>query len=66
MKALPIEREIVSELQSRFRNRKIKVADILEWSTSEAAIDKNIREGEIKLQCAGVWVAVKKELDKNV
>ncbi len=66
MQTLPIERDIVRELKTRFNNNKIKVDDILEWSTSEEAVDKNLREGEIKLTCAGVFLAVKKELDKSL
>lgn len=64
---LPIETMILNSLKFRFNNPKIKINDLLEWSTSEAAIDKNLRsqEGEIKMECCGVWIAVKKELDKN-
>lgn len=64
-KTLPIERMIVDSLRFRFNNPKIKVDDILEWSTSEETVDKNLREGEIKLPLCGVFVAVKKELDKS-
>ncbi len=41
-KTLPIERMIVAELQSKFNNTKIKVADIMEWSTSEKQVDDNL------------------------
>lgn len=64
-KILPIERMILDSLKFRFNNPKIKVDDLLEWNTSEEHIDKNLRpnEGEIKMECCGVWIAVKKELD---
>jgi len=64
-KTLPIERMIVDSLRMQFNNPKIKVDDILEWSTSEATVDKNLRIGEIKLEVCNVYVAVKKELDKS-
>lgn len=66
-KTLPIETMIVNTLKFKFNNPKIKVDNILEWSTSEDQIDKNLRpdEGEIKMECCGVYIAVKKELDKT-
>ena len=65
-KTLPIEKMIVEHLKFELINSKIKVDDILEWSTSEATIDKNIREDEIKLYLCGVYVAVSKTLDKRI
>ncbi len=64
-KTLPIERMIVDALRFRFNNPKIKVDDIQEWSTSEATVDKNLRDDEKKLTCCGVYIAVKKALDKD-
>jgi hypothetical protein len=66
-KILPIERMILNSLKFRFNNPKIKINDLLEWNTSEATIDKNLRpnDGEIKMECCGVWIAVKSELDKS-
>lgn len=64
-KTLPIERMIVDALKMRFNNPKIKVDNILEWSTSEDVVDKNLREDEVKLHLCGVYVAVDKTLDKS-
>lgn len=66
-KILPIETMILNSLKFRFNNPKIKIEDLIEWNTSEDAIDKNLRpnEGEIKMECCGIWIAVKSELNKN-
>ena len=66
-KLLPIEKDIVRKMQSQFNNPKIKIDDISEWSISAKVIDKNLRasEGEIRLPCCGVFIAIKSELNKN-
>lgn len=64
-KPLPIEKSIVFYLQRKLNNNKIKVEDILEWTTSEEMRNKNLQEDEMPLDCCGVFVAVKKSLDKS-
>lgn len=65
-KTLPIEKMIVDSLKFRFNNPKIKVDDIMEWSTSESVVNSNLRDDEVKLFICDVYVAVKKSLDKTI
>lgn len=62
---LPIERMIVEDLRVRLNNPKIKVDDLMVWSTSEILLDKAILENEIKIQSCGVFVAINERLDKS-
>jgi len=58
-----IDRKILNELKVVARNPKIKNKDIMEWSTSEETVRKNLREDEdyYNLKSLGVHVAVKKQ-----
>ena len=62
-----LESSILHELRSETRNSKLRLKDILEWSTSEAAVDKGMQDGEVKvaLPGLGVWCAIAKEHDKR-
>jgi len=56
--------EIVILAQARFitSNPRLKMADILEWSTSESNIRENLMTGEIAifLPDPSVWIAIQK------
>jgi sulfur transfer protein SufE len=53
-----IEKEIVVYLK-RFYNRDMKLKNLLEWSSSEKTIDKNLRDNENKyfIENMGLWIA---------
>ena len=38
--------------------KKLRFKDILEWSTSESAVKKRLREGEEIVEVDGVFVAI--------
>lgn len=67
MKILPIEKEIVNYAKSYYNNKKIKIDDILEWSSSEDVISKNLRDNEImtKMETYGIWFAIDKKMDNR-
>jgi high-affinity K+ transport system ATPase subunit B len=58
-----LERLICASARVVLNNRKLRVKDIMEWSTGEI----NPQDGEVVIRVAdlGVWVAVKKEHDKR-
>ena len=62
-----LEREILKEAKAVFNNSKLRLKDIMEWSNSEEAVKKNLRDVEVmaELPTLGVWVCVKKEHDKR-
>jgi hypothetical protein len=63
-----MERAILASAKVALNTRNLKMDDILEWSTSETAVKKNLRDGEVMLplEDMGVWVAVKREKDMRV
>lgn len=63
MSLTSVERAIRLEAQGIFQNRKLRNKDIMEWSTGEIAARDD--EVTVYLPEAGVWVAIKKELDKR-
>ena len=52
------EKEIMKAVRFEL-GRQYKDDDLLEWSNSEARIDKNLRDGERKVNVMGLWVAVR-------
>lgn len=61
-----IERVIVAEARTLLQNSKLRMKDLMEWSTSEDAIKRGLRDGELMfhLPDCGMWIAVKKEHSK--
>ena len=63
-----VENNILWELQAVTGNYKLRLKDIMEWSTSEEHVKKNLRESEgekmIKVGGIGVWVAYKEPVKK--
>lgn len=58
-----LESAITREARVFFNNRKLRVKDLMEWSTGEI----KPHEGEViaKLPLNGVYIAVKTECDKR-
>jgi hypothetical protein len=58
-----LESAITAEARRHFNNPKLRVKDLMEWSTAEI----KPREGEVvgKLPLNRVWVAIKVEHDKR-
>jgi hypothetical protein len=54
-----VENKIIEEAKGLLANPKLKLKDLLEWSTGEAAVKKNLQAGE------AAWIAVKTELNKR-
>ena len=68
MSMATLERAILASAKDALNNRKLKMDDILEWSTSEAVVKKNLRDGEVALYLPdpGAWLAVSREKDMRV
>ena len=66
-KTLFIEKHIVSVLKIKLNNPKFKIENLLEWWADEETAKKNTREDEIyvRIESAGVYAIIKKELDKR-
>lgn len=64
-----LEREILYALRAELNNRKIKLTDLLEWSSSQDKVVRGLREGEIHVDVvvigARFYCAVKAEFDKR-
>ena len=58
-----LESAIVSEARSIFRNPKLRVKDLMEWSSGQLTL----HDGEIieRMPLTGVFVAIKAECDKR-
>lgn len=63
-----LEREIVAEAKAILGNKKFKLKELLEWSSSETKVKNGARENEVVLHLpkTNVWIAVAKENDKRV
>ena len=59
------EKEIWHETQAILKNTKLRLKDILEWSTGFVACDDNEIIVKLSGKNKGVSVCVKKELDKR-
>jgi len=66
MSMASLEREIVQKARIALNNPKLRTKDLLEWSTSEAAVKKNQRPEEVTIHLPdpGVWICVAKSCDK--
>lgn len=67
MSIATLERAILRCIRILFKNPKVKLADIAEWSTSEKQVRDNAQPDEKVFWCPdpGVWAAVKAEMDKS-
>lgn len=58
------ERLILAETKAILKNPKLRLKDILEWSSSEKFVRGNLEKGDVMIQLPrGVWVAVAKASD---
>jgi hypothetical protein len=67
MSMATLERAILASAKTLLKNPKLKMSDIMEWSTSEEQVRGNLATGE---KCyfvpdPGVCIAVKADLDKS-
>jgi len=62
-----LERAIVQELRTVLKNKKLTINQVLEWSTGEDQVKKNLQETDVlvHLPGTGVYCAVLKTLDKR-
>ena len=63
MSMATLERAIVIEARKVLKNPKLRIKDIMEWSTSP--IKENDGEIIIRVDDPGVYVAIKREDDKR-
>lgn len=58
-----LERMVLAGAKIFFNNRKLRLKDLMEWSTGEL----KPAEGEVAgyIPDPGVWVCIKQELDKR-
>ena len=56
-----LERSIMRNIKVLAKNKKLGEKNLMEWSTSEEKVKRNVREGEVIYHDAlnGVWVAIK-------
>ena len=57
-----LESAILGELRRVTGRNKLRLKDIMEWSTSETAVRNNVRDSEEVIHCPlnGVWCAIPK------
>lgn len=61
-----LERALWQKAKQVFRNPKLRLKDILEWSSSQVAVEGNLRDGEVMAKVSdGFWVAIAKKHDKR-
>lgn len=63
----PFEKKILEHLRFVVNNRNLKIDHLLEWSSDEATVDKNLRDGETKvhLTSLGIYCAIPNDQDKR-
>lgn len=61
-----LERWVLLNARVALNNPKLRLKDLMEWSTSENKVKRDLCEGEVMLHLPnpGVWIAVKKEHSK--
>jgi len=66
MSLASLERELAMHLRGIIKTPKLRVKDILEWSSDEETVRKNARAGEQVVFCPqlGLWAAVPSALVK--
>jgi hypothetical protein len=66
MSLATVERAIWKEAQEVACNKKLRLKDILEWSSSEEVVKGNMQEGEVVFPVSdGLWVCILQEMDKR-
>lgn len=67
MSMATLERAVLAGAKVALNNSKLRMKDIMEWNTSEAAVKKNLADDEVAVNVPdpGVWVAVGKTYDKR-
>lgn len=63
MSMATLERAVLAGAKVTFNNPKLKMKDILEWSTGQVTP----QDGEVvaRVEDPGVYVAIQKEMDKR-
>ena len=62
-----LEKAILAEIIEVTGRRKLKLKDLMEWSTSKDTVYKNVRETETVIHCPkiGCWAAITTEKKKE-
>lgn len=61
-----LEQEILSKAKTLFKNPRLRLKDLLEWSTSEETVRGNCQDDEVVAEVStGVWACVAKSNDKR-
>ena len=57
-----LESDILREVREISHRPRLRIKDLLEWSTAETVVRHNLREGEEMFYCplSRVWVAIPK------
>ena len=65
MSMATLERAILARAKIVFKNQKLRLKDILEWSTSEDQVKKNLGAGEVyaHVKDLGAYITIAKEHD---
>jgi len=62
-----LEREILSEAKTLFKNPKLRLKDLMEWSDSEEVVRGNCQDDEIVAELPiGVWACIAKSNDRRM
>ena len=67
MSMASLEREIVGEAKRLLNNPKLKMADLLEWSSSRATVQGNLEPNDVMIEVPAfkVWAAFPKAADRR-
>ena len=61
-----MQRRVWTRAKEVFNNPKLRLKDLLEWSTSEDAVKRNMESGDVMAEVScGIWVCVLKKHDKR-
>lgn len=55
---IPLEKDLLKVINV-FNGTKYNYKNLMEWSSSKEAVEKNISEGEIMYEALGFFVAIK-------
>ena len=62
-----LERSLIQELRMITGRQKLRILDILEWSTDKSTVENGLRNDEVIVHCPsmGCWAAIPGEKKKK-
>ena len=67
MSLASLEREIVGDAKRLLNNPKLKLADVLEWSSSKSTVERNLEPNDMMIEIPSLklWAAFPKTTDRR-